>query len=61
MQHIHSMTTEDGAEEEEVGDILMVDTVAEVKEENDVLLVEVGPNAVNSGASAYSICQYEDA
>jgi hypothetical protein len=53
--------TEDGAEEEEAGDALVVDEVVEVKEEDDVLLVEVGPNAVDSGASARSICQYEDA
>jgi len=42
--------TEDGAEEEEAGDALVVDEVVEVKEEDDVLLVEVGPNAVDSGA-----------
>jgi hypothetical protein len=53
--------TEDGDEEEEAGDVLVVDAVVEVEEEDDVLLVEVGPNAVDSGASARSICQYEDA
>lgn len=53
---------EDGVKEEEAGDVLVVDAVVEVEVVevevvNDVL--EVGPDAVDSGASARSICQYE--
>jgi len=42
--------TEDGAKEDEAGDVLVVDAVVEVEKEDDVLLVEVGPDAVDSGA-----------
>jgi len=48
---------EDGVKEEEAGDVLVVDAVAEVEVVDDV--PEVGPDAVDSGASARSICQYE--